>query len=344
MPSILPLRTAAVQRASPPALVGGSAALVAPALVTSVLALGVACSPAPAGPARALGTNVELHVPDGLAPVRAYSGFESADGSVSVRVTELHQALPDRERVLDAVLEQRLGNALRSREDVTVAGLPAVLARLEPGESTTSAAWTDWQLLVFGPEDTLDVRARFPRGDERWAGPLRAALLGLAWKPGMQHEVFEGPGFRIRPPPGFVHTTSAQGIYTFVAPADAAAPKSDRLLDPSVSVVVERGAIDAEFLDPELSLRLQARAGAKDWSVVQSTRLQLAGLPALEVLAHGRLDPGEREFFLVGVLVSGDEHTWWLHGEARLTAEAQELPRLRAALLSFERFTPEAAR
>ncbi len=134
-----------------------------------------------------------------------------------------------------------------------------------------------------------------------------------------------------------------QGIYTFVAPRSGAT-SAERFLDPSLTVVVESGAIDAEFLDTELVLRMQARDNAQDWSVVESTRIRVAGLPAHMLLAHARVLPEDRELFFLGVLVSGDGLTWWLHGEARRELEGSALNEVRTALLSFERLPAETVR
>ncbi|MFO1011550.1 MAG: hypothetical protein U1F29_15930 [Planctomycetota bacterium] len=312
---------------------------IQPALAASLLVATACARVEPRSAAR--GTNARLALPAELAPARAWSGFENGDGSVAVRVAELHQVVPDPELAVQQVLVEKLGAALRSKEDATVAGLPAVLARIEPLDA--SKGWTDWQLLVFGPKDTLDVRARFPRAQERWSAPLRAALLGLEWSPGATSDVFEGPSFRLRPPKGWTRTTSVQGIYTFVAPRSGTT-SAERFLDPSLTVVVESGAIDAEFLDTELVLRMQARDNAQDWSVVESTRIRVAGLPAHMLLAHARVLPEDRELFFLGVLVSGDGLTWWLHGEARRELEGSALNEVRTALLSFERLPAETVR
>ena len=271
-------------------------------------------------------------MPPGLAPARTYSGFEDDRGLVSVRVSELRNPMPDAQRAVADDLGPKLGPRLRSQERLVVGGLPASLLLLDTGRE--DAPSTDWQLMVFGAKDTLDVRGRFPREEhERWQPALRAALLGVEWNPAPTAGVFEGPGFKLRPPPGYAHAASALGVYTFTQHAES----QPSLLDPSFSVVLQAGTLAPLELLVEFDRRLQARPGTTDWKVIQSSAVEVGGVPAREVLAHARLAEEDEPFFLVGALFVDQGVIWWLHGEARLELEPVELPRMRACLYSFER-------
>jgi hypothetical protein len=299
----------------------------------SLLALALAaCSEERSAATRVLGTGASIVVPAGLEPARTYSGFEDERGLVSVRVSELRNAMPDAQSAVAEDLGPKLGHRLRSQERLVVGGLPASLLLLDTGRE--DAPWTDWQLMVFGEKDTLDVRGRFPRGEhERWQPALRDALLGVQWRPAPTTGVFEGPGFRLRPPPGYVHAVSALGVYTFTRYAEG----QPSILDPSFSVVLQAGTLAPEELLAEFDRRLQARPGTTDWNVIQSSAVDVGGIPAREVLAHARLSKEDEPFFLVGALFVDQGVIWWLHGEARVELEAVELPRMRACLFSFER-------
>lgn len=301
------------------------------ASVYLVLSL-AACSPERASPTRVPGTGASLVVPTGLRPARTYSGLEDERGLVSVHVSELRNAMPDAQRAVAEDLGPKLGPRLQSQERLVVGGLPASLLLIDNGRD--DAPWTDWQLMVFGATDTLDVRARFPRDEhDQWQSLLRESILGVEWSPAAANDVFDGPGFRLRPPPGYRHAASTLGVYTFTQRAKGEPSQ----LDPSLSVVLQAGTLTPEELPVELGRRLEVRPGTTDWKVLQSNVIDIAGIQAREVLAHARYVKEDEPFFLVGALFVDDGVTWWLHGEAHADLEEVELLRMRASIYSLER-------
>lgn len=151
------------------------------------------------GPAR-----IDLILPEQFERAKAFQGFKHRSLNASVMAHRVKGNFSEKAVSYTSAGMQARGLTLRSREDLQLDGLPALLVLVDqPGEPPVSK----WMLLLADSrENTATVTATFPRSAESEVSPLLKAILLSVRRtrslPG-PYVHFPSIGIEMKRPPGF---------------------------------------------------------------------------------------------------------------------------------------------
>ena len=256
-----------------------------PALAALLLPLlaAFAASPAPASEATPIpGTRISLFVPEGFALSEVYPGIVNEKAFTSVMVSEVPTPLPVMRMSLTREKLRAGGMELLGTETLRAAGFEATLVHAR--QMAGGNSFEKW-ILVFGNRSsTVSLIASTPEVmADRFAAPLRRALLSARWAPGRSVDPFSGLGYSLADTAGLgVIDRISNMVFLTRAPGDAPTTLNDPLfVIGSITRLGDRGQSLAEFARQ----RVTRIAEIKNVELLSGEEFSLDGLRAHETFA-----------------------------------------------------------
>ncbi len=253
-----------------------------PPLAVLLLLLSVAI-PATASEATHIpGTRISLVIPEGFALSEVYPGIVNEKAFTSVMVSEVPTPLPVMRMSLTREKLRAGGMELLGTETLRAAGFEATLVHAR--QMAGGNSFEKW-ILVFGNRSsTVSLIASTPEVmADRFAAPLRRALLSARWAPGRSVDPFSGLGYSLADTAGLgVIDRISNMVFLTRAPGDAPTTLNDPLfVIGSISRPGEGGPSLAEFARQ----RVMQISEIKNIEVVSGEEFSLEGLRAYETFA-----------------------------------------------------------
>lgn len=165
-------------------------------LSLALAAIGVLAVAAAAQPVRVAGTTVSVQPPDGFVPSTQFPGFQRADASASIVVTEMPAPAAEVGAGFTQAGLAKRGVTLVGSDTVTVAGRDAQLMRAT--QMVDGKQFQKWIVLLGEGARSVLITASYPTSAAKTLRePLKRAVLSATWSPELVVGPFDGLAFRI---------------------------------------------------------------------------------------------------------------------------------------------------
>jgi len=285
-------------------------------------------------PASIPGTRIEAVLPDGFSLAESFAGLEHDLAGTTVLFTELPQPLEEIQEWVDSDTLLERGMRRVNVEDLAIPAGEAELYHIK--EDAEPIELYRWILLVDGGSDgTLLVVVTTHAVSETRLRPAVLALFdALRWDPQKKIDPFTDLPFRIDPiaPLVFSPRISEQLMLMRV---DQIGPIGRG--DPRAFVSKHSVATEVEDLERHAHEHLQLTDQTSALETVSERRSQLGGLPAYEIVAHGRDFEHMTPLVVYQVVALDGEDYYVVQGFVARDEADTYLPRFRKLAQSFRR-------
>lgn len=286
-----------------------------------------------AEPEKIPGTRVSAILPEGFSVAESYAGLEHELVGTSVVFTELARPLEDIQLWMDYDALEARGMRRVHVEDLVIPAAEAELYHVE--EDTELVELYHWMLLVDGGDRTLFVVVTTHAVNESRLRPDVLQLFeALRWNPDERIDPLAELPFRVDAVPPLVFSPRISERVVLVR-GDQIGPLGGG--DPRAFVSQHNVATEIEDLERHAHEHLQLSDQTSTLEIVSGRPSKLGGLPAYEIVAHGKDFERMTPLVIYQVLAMDGQDYYVVQGFASRSETDTYLPEFRKLAQSFRR-------
>lgn len=279
------------------------------------------------------GTHLDAIVPESFTAATGFPGLEHAFANTSVVVTEIPRSLEEVSEWVDADVLEKRGLKRVAAEDLMLDDVEASIFSIEDDRGDVDLF--RWILLFGSSEQTEMVVATTQSNLEpRLRGDVRALLQSVRWNRERRVDPFDGLGFRVDATPRLLFQPRLSDRVVLIR-QDQIGPVAGA--DPRVFVTQHELAMPVDDLARYASEHLMLSDQTAVLENVSERALNLAGLDAFEIVAHGQAFEGLSPLVVYQVLALDGDSYYVVQAFAARQDEQRYLAEFRQVAKSFRR-------
>jgi hypothetical protein len=304
-------------------------------LLTALLLLAAAASPARAVPTTVPGTLVKLDPPPGFTLMDRLPGFEYPARRATIMVSELPGSAMEVRRGMTRENLAARGMTLIASESVRAAGGSGLL--LQVVQRAGGVEFQKWMLVAGDSKKSVMVVGAFPRNISDLSLPIRRAVLSATWSAPGSSTSQEGLTFRVNPTPALKLAGRVGNLLLF-SESGSMQPKDST----EAMLIVGSSFAESPITNVEAFARMRASKTTRIGPLqeIQGRPLSVDGLLGYELVARTNDTQSGRELRMYQ-LVLADRTTYYLAQGFMTPARAPHLvAQFRLVMGSFRRVRP----